>query len=228
MTSVLRELPLSYAVLPEGRRCGSPAAVHEPSPAGPPSRASSIAPAEPSARVAPPRRARESPRAGTEQLLAQRKKRFKTLELLVAERDWRPPPPRFAHDQIVGLRVAFADVAVRDRVKQAGGTWNPARRVWQWMPGVERQEFPCSWRDRAGDAPPGSGDPCRAPHGRVRDPGGQAQRHCGPHGGARRITGRRRRGARVEHREGPGGWVRNPQSYPDRPIDPDRRFRPHQ
>jgi len=62
---------------------------------------------------------------------AQRKKRFKTVELLVAERDWQPPRPRFAHDQIVGLRVAFADVAVRDRVKQAGGTWNPKRRVWQ-------------------------------------------------------------------------------------------------
>ena len=53
------------------------------------------------------------------------------MELLVAERDWEPPRPRFAYDQIVGLRVAFADVAVRDRVKQAGGTWNPDRRVWQ-------------------------------------------------------------------------------------------------
>ena len=53
------------------------------------------------------------------------------MELLVAERDWEPPRPRFAQDQIVGLRVAFADVAVRDRVKQAGGTWNPERRVWQ-------------------------------------------------------------------------------------------------
>jgi hypothetical protein len=37
----------------------------------------------------------------------------------------------FAHDQIVRLRVAFAEVAVRDRVKQAGGMWNPERRVWQ-------------------------------------------------------------------------------------------------
>ena len=53
------------------------------------------------------------------------------MELLVAERDWHPPQPRFAHDQIVGLRVAFADVAVRNWVKQAGGTWNPERRVWQ-------------------------------------------------------------------------------------------------
>ena len=82
---------------------------------------------------------------GTKQLLAQygdrlicvryrydaeRKKRFKTVEILVAERDWEPPRPRFADDQIVGLRVAFADVAVRERVKQAGGTWNPERRVW--------------------------------------------------------------------------------------------------
>ncbi|MEX0611796.1 MAG: hypothetical protein WD229_06730 [Pirellulales bacterium] len=53
------------------------------------------------------------------------------MELLVAERDWEPPRPRFAPDQIIWLRVAFADVAVRDRVKQAGGTWNPERRVWQ-------------------------------------------------------------------------------------------------
>jgi len=62
---------------------------------------------------------------------AQRKQRFKTVELLVAERDWEPPRPRFAHDQIVALRVAFADVAVRARLKQAGGTWNPERRLWQ-------------------------------------------------------------------------------------------------
>ena len=156
MTSVLRELPLLYAVLSEGRRCGSASAIHEPSPAGPPYRASSIAPAEPSARATPPRRSRQSSTSrvrlhlkpgqkGTKQLLAQygdrlicvryrydaqRKKRFKTVELLVAERDWEPRP-RFADDQIVGLRVAFADVAVRDRVKQAGGTWNPERRVWQ-------------------------------------------------------------------------------------------------
>jgi len=153
MTSVLRELPLSYAVLSEGRRYGSAPAVHEPNPAGPSYRAS----AAPSAPATPPRRspASSTPRVhlhlkpgqkGTKQLLAQygdrlicvryrydaqRKKRFKTVELIVAQRDWTPPRPRFAHDQIVGLRVAFTDVAVRNRVKQAGGTWNPERRIWQ-------------------------------------------------------------------------------------------------
>jgi SAM-dependent methyltransferase len=157
MTSVLRELPLSYPVLSEGCWCGSASAVHEPNPADPPYRASSIAPAGPSSRVTSPRRSSESSTArvrlhlkpgqkGTKQLLAQygdrlicvryrydarRKKRFKTVEILVAERDWEPPRPRFAQDQIVGLRVAFAEVAVRDRLKQAGGTWNPQRSVWQ-------------------------------------------------------------------------------------------------
>jgi hypothetical protein len=51
MTSVLGERPLSYVVVSEGRWCGSASAVYEPSPAGPPYRASSIAPAGPSARA---------------------------------------------------------------------------------------------------------------------------------------------------------------------------------
>jgi hypothetical protein len=157
VTSVLRGLPLSYAVLAKGRRCGSASAVHEPSPVRRPYVASSIAPAGPSARATQPRRLPESSTSrvrlhlkpgqkGTKQLLAQYgdrlicvryrydaqlKKRFKTVELLVAERDWEPLRPRFHQDQIVALRISFADVAVRDRVKKAGGTWNPQRRVWQ-------------------------------------------------------------------------------------------------
>src|SRR3990167_7198550 len=105
MTSVLRELPLSYAVLSKGRRCASVSVVREPSPADPSSRASRPAPAGPPARPTPPRRSRESSTArvrlhlkpgqkGAKQLLAQygdrlicvryrydaqRKKRFKTV-----------------------------------------------------------------------------------------------------------------------------------------------------
>jgi hypothetical protein len=62
---------------------------------------------------------------------AQRKKRLKPVELVVAERDWEPPRPPPAHDQIVALRVAFAEVALRERVKQAGGHWNPDRKLWE-------------------------------------------------------------------------------------------------
>lgn len=62
---------------------------------------------------------------------AKRKKRLKTIERIVAERDWEAPRPAFDNDHIVPLRVAFADVAVRQRVKQAGGKWNPDRQVWE-------------------------------------------------------------------------------------------------
>jgi hypothetical protein len=62
---------------------------------------------------------------------AQRKKRFKTVELIVAEREWEPPPPRFAADAIVGVRVGFAEVEIREQVKQAGGKWDRSRKVWE-------------------------------------------------------------------------------------------------
>ena len=67
---------------------------------------------------------------------AQRKKRFKTMrfktmELIIAEREWEPLPPRVAADMIVGVRVGFAEVEVREQVKQAGGKWNPSRKVWE-------------------------------------------------------------------------------------------------
>jgi hypothetical protein len=117
MTSVLRELPLSYAVLSGGPPVRIRARGPRAEPRQPLYRASSIAPAEPSARATPPRRSRESstPRVrlhlkpgqkGTKQLLAQygdrlicvryrydaqRKKRFKTVELLVC---WMPASRR--------------------------------------------------------------------------------------------------------------------------------------
>ena len=61
----------------------------------------------------------------------ERKKRLKTVELVVAERDWAPRPPRLRPDSVVSLHVPYADVTTRSRVKQAGATWNPDRKVWQ-------------------------------------------------------------------------------------------------
>ena len=62
---------------------------------------------------------------------AQRKKRCKTVELIVAECAWEPPPPRFAAGAIVGVRVDFAEETLREQVKQVGGKWNPRRKVWE-------------------------------------------------------------------------------------------------
>src|SRR5262245_3949879 len=61
---------------------------------------------------------------------AQQKKRFKTVELRVAECPWEPPGPRSPAETLVALRMGCAEVDIRERVKQAGGKWNPHRTVW--------------------------------------------------------------------------------------------------
>ena len=63
---------------------------------------------------------------------AQQKKRFKTVELIVAECPWEPPRPYIPADTLVDLRIGFAEVDIRERVKQAGGKkWNLHRKVWE-------------------------------------------------------------------------------------------------
>jgi hypothetical protein len=63
----------------------------------------------------------------------ERRKRFKTVELVVSERDWPPlaPAPAFAPDDRVAVPVAYGELDLRHRVKQAGGRWNPERKVWE-------------------------------------------------------------------------------------------------
>ena len=52
---------------------------------------------------------------------AQRRKRFKTIELIVDEAEWKPKPKP---DTLVHLEVAWGEAYLARRIKQAGGTWN--------------------------------------------------------------------------------------------------------
>jgi hypothetical protein len=49
------------------------------------------------------------------------------VELIVEEVDWDPRP---AKDEIVGVRVAIEEVALRQQVRNAGGKWNWEKKVW--------------------------------------------------------------------------------------------------
>jgi hypothetical protein len=57
----------------------------------------------------------------------QRRKRFTTVEIIIEESNWSPPEK----PSIVGLRVDFQETELQRRVKQAGGKWNSAKRVWE-------------------------------------------------------------------------------------------------
>ncbi len=62
---------------------------------------------------------------------AHHKRRFKTVELIVAESDWEPSTPHKQGESPVPIRVGMPEAEVRRRVKRAGGRWNPQRRVWE-------------------------------------------------------------------------------------------------
>jgi hypothetical protein len=59
---------------------------------------------------------------------AQHHKRYTTVEAIVAEGLWTPPPP--APDTIVGVRVAWGEAALARQIKAAGGQWNRQQQLW--------------------------------------------------------------------------------------------------
>lgn len=61
----------------------------------------------------------------------QKQKRYKTVELVVAEENWTPSAPRPASEQVVAVRVSAPEVAIRQQVKSAAGQWKVRRQVWK-------------------------------------------------------------------------------------------------
>lgn len=64
---------------------------------------------------------------------AERGVRHKTVELIVESVRWAPRArvPRRAPTDMVGIRIAYPETALRERVKAAGGIWRPRHRPWE-------------------------------------------------------------------------------------------------
>lgn len=60
-----------------------------------------------------------------------RKKRFKTVELIVEESGWEPKSKAFRNSDIVWLQIGVKEVEARAKVKRAGGKWDAAEQVWK-------------------------------------------------------------------------------------------------
>lgn len=60
-----------------------------------------------------------------------RKKRFKTVELIIEEIDWEPRRKLYQDEEIVVIELESQEEGLRRKLLRAGGRWNAARRVWQ-------------------------------------------------------------------------------------------------
>jgi hypothetical protein len=60
-----------------------------------------------------------------------KKRRWKTVELIVEESAWDPPAPKWQEDTRVAIQVAAQERGVRQQVKAAGGKWNSRGVVWE-------------------------------------------------------------------------------------------------
>jgi len=59
------------------------------------------------------------------------KERWKTVELIIEKSVWEPPRPKWQEETLVALQVAAQEREVRQKVKTAGGKWNPQAVVWE-------------------------------------------------------------------------------------------------
>lgn len=61
----------------------------------------------------------------------QRGVKYKTVELLIEEEAWSEPRRIISPHEVVGVQVGLSEIEQQRRVKQAGGKWNPVRRLWE-------------------------------------------------------------------------------------------------
>ena len=59
-----------------------------------------------------------------------KQKQLKTVELIVSESDWTPPPAKFSASTLVTLSIKYSEKSLQAQVKSLGGKWDPKQRVW--------------------------------------------------------------------------------------------------
>lgn len=61
---------------------------------------------------------------------AQKRKQYKTVELIVSECDWTPPPAKYPDSTLLGLKIGVRETVMQAQVKSVGGRWDIERKLW--------------------------------------------------------------------------------------------------
>lgn len=60
----------------------------------------------------------------------EKRKQFKTVEIIVSEADWTPPPARYSDSELVSLRIGFNEKGLQEQARALGGSWDKERQLW--------------------------------------------------------------------------------------------------
>jgi hypothetical protein len=61
---------------------------------------------------------------------AKARKRYKTVEIVVSEADWSPPPAKYPDGALIHLKIGVNENAAQEQVKALGGRWDRQQQVW--------------------------------------------------------------------------------------------------
>ena len=57
-------------------------------------------------------------------------RKFKTVEIVVSDSEWTPPPPKYPPSALVALRIGVEEKTLQRHAKAAGGVWDRERHIW--------------------------------------------------------------------------------------------------
>ena len=59
------------------------------------------------------------------------KKRIKTAEIIVDEKEWVKNSNRISPNKRVKIKISYSEKDIRNKIKLMGGTWDAVNRVWR-------------------------------------------------------------------------------------------------
>lgn len=58
------------------------------------------------------------------------RKQYKTVEIIVSESGWTPPPAKFPDSSLVPLKIGIKEISAQEQVRAVGGRWDTEEKLW--------------------------------------------------------------------------------------------------
>ena len=56
-------------------------------------------------------------------------KQYKTVEIIVSESEWTPPPAKYPDGELVSLKIGINETALQNQARAVGGRWDKQKHL---------------------------------------------------------------------------------------------------